>query len=103
MAATNAPETLDAALTRPGRFDRNVVVSLPDVAGRREILALYLEGKPLAPDVDVDLMARCTPGELTNQRVVERYCSITPGRCLRLCCGVGSLARPWNVRCTAQH
>ena len=62
MAATNAPETLDAALTRPGRFDRNVAVSLPDVAGRREILELYLEGKPLAPDVDVDLMARCTPG-----------------------------------------
>ena len=43
LAATNAPETLDAALTRPGRFDRNVVVELPDVRGRLEILNLYLE------------------------------------------------------------
>ena len=52
MAATNLPEMLDTALTRPGRFDRQVAVPLPDVTGRQQILELYLAGKPLTPDVD---------------------------------------------------
>lgn len=62
MAATNAPEILDPALTRPGRFDRSVSVPLPDVHGRREILDLYLKNKPLAAGVDSGLIARRTPG-----------------------------------------
>ncbi|PKA55910.1 ATP-dependent zinc metalloprotease FTSH 11, chloroplastic/mitochondrial [Apostasia shenzhenica] len=62
MAATNLPEILDPALTRPGRFDRHIVVPSPDVRGRQEILELYLQGKPLANDVDVKAIARGTPG-----------------------------------------
>lgn len=62
VAATNLPEALDPALTRPGRFDRHVVVTNPDVRGRQEILDLYLHNKPLADDVDVKLLARGTPG-----------------------------------------
>ncbi|XP_024357561.1 ATP-dependent zinc metalloprotease FTSH 9, chloroplastic/mitochondrial [Physcomitrium patens] len=62
LAATNLPETLDPALTRPGRFDRHVVVSNPDSKGRKEILNLYLQDKPLADDVDVQMLARGTPG-----------------------------------------
>ncbi|KAJ8747856.1 hypothetical protein K2173_013024 [Erythroxylum novogranatense] len=62
MAATNLPDILDPALTRPGRFDRHIVVPNPDVRGRREILELYLQDKPLANDVDVRLIARGTPG-----------------------------------------
>ncbi|KAH7281840.1 hypothetical protein KP509_36G065900 [Ceratopteris richardii] len=62
IAATNLPEILDPALTRPGRFDRHVVVTNPDVRGRQEILELYLHNKPLAEDVDVKLLARGTPG-----------------------------------------
>ncbi|KAI5070565.1 hypothetical protein GOP47_0014908 [Adiantum capillus-veneris] len=62
VAATNLPEILDPALTRPGRFDRHVVVTNPDVRGRQEILELYLHNKPLADDVDVKLLARGTPG-----------------------------------------
>ena len=62
MAATNLPELLDPALTRPGRFDRQVAVPLPDVAGREGILRLYFRDKPLAPDVDVEGLARRTPG-----------------------------------------
>jgi len=62
LAATNLPETLDPALTRPGRFDRHVVVTNPDVRGRQEILDLYLQDKPLGDDVDVRMLARGTPG-----------------------------------------
>ncbi|PKU68001.1 ATP-dependent zinc metalloprotease FTSH 11, chloroplastic/mitochondrial [Dendrobium catenatum] len=62
MAATNLPEILDPALTRPGRFDRHIVVPSPDVRGRQEILELYLHEKPLADDVDVKAIARGTPG-----------------------------------------
>lgn len=62
MAATNLPELLDSALTRPGRFDRQVAVALPDVRGRQQIVELYLKGKPVAPDVDAQLIARRTPG-----------------------------------------
>ncbi|OAY30281.1 ATP-dependent zinc metalloprotease FTSH 11, chloroplastic/mitochondrial [Manihot esculenta] len=62
MAATNLPDILDPALTRPGRFDRHIVVPNPDVRGRQEILELYLQDKPLANDVDVKAIARGTPG-----------------------------------------
>lgn len=62
MAATNLPETLDSALTRPGRFDRQVAVPLPDVKGREDILGLYLTGKPVSKDVSVHNIARRTPG-----------------------------------------
>ncbi|KAL6320729.1 hypothetical protein AAG906_008729 [Vitis piasezkii] len=62
MAATNLPDILDPALTRPGRFDRHIVVPNPDVRGRQEILDLYLQDKPLSDDVDVKAIARGTPG-----------------------------------------
>lgn len=62
MAATNLPDFLDPALTRPGRFDRQVVVPLPDVRGREQIINLYLSGKPVASDVDAEMIARRTPG-----------------------------------------
>ncbi|XP_024534572.1 ATP-dependent zinc metalloprotease FTSH 11, chloroplastic/mitochondrial [Selaginella moellendorffii] len=62
LAATNLPESLDPALTRPGRFDRHVVVPNPDVRGRQDILELYLKDKPLMDDVDVKCIARGTPG-----------------------------------------
>lgn len=64
MAATNLAESLDPALKRPGRFDRQVAVALPDVKGRKDILDLYLGDKPLAPDVDRDLLSRQTQGAL---------------------------------------
>ncbi|XVE58401.1 hypothetical protein DITRI_Ditri04bG0166800 [Diplodiscus trichospermus] len=62
MAATNLPDILDPALTRPGRFDRHIVVPNPDVRGRQEILELYLQDKPMSDDVDVNAIARGTPG-----------------------------------------
>ncbi len=62
IAATNRPDVLDAALLRPGRFDRQVVVDRPDYAGRREILQVHSRGKTLSKDVDLDKIARRTPG-----------------------------------------
>ncbi|WP_348252499.1 ATP-dependent zinc metalloprotease FtsH3 [Trichocoleus desertorum] len=62
IAATNRPDVLDAALLRPGRFDRQVVVDRPDFAGRSEILRVHARGKTLAKDVDLDRIARRTPG-----------------------------------------
>ncbi|MGL5808216.1 MAG: ATP-dependent zinc metalloprotease FtsH3 [Xenococcaceae cyanobacterium] len=62
IAATNRPDVLDAALLRPGRFDRQVVVDRPDYAGRQEILNVHARGKTLAKDVDLDKIARRTPG-----------------------------------------
>ena len=62
MAATNLPETLDAALKRPGRFDRMVAVPLPDVRGRKEILEHYIKDKPVAADVEPAALARQTGG-----------------------------------------
>ena len=62
IAATNFPEVLDKALTRPGRFDRHVTVPNPDVRGRTQILKLHLKNVPLAPGVDVEIVARGTPG-----------------------------------------
>jgi cell division protease FtsH len=62
MAATNRPDILDPALLRPGRFDRRVVIDRPDLAGRKAILGIHVRGKPLAPDVDLEVVARQTPG-----------------------------------------
>jgi cell division protease FtsH len=62
IAATNRPEVLDPALLRPGRFDRQVVIPLPTQRERRAILAVHARGKPLDPDVDLDVVARGTPG-----------------------------------------
>jgi cell division protease FtsH len=62
MAATNRPDILDPALLRPGRFDRQVVVDRPDLEGRKGILRVHGRGKPLAPTVDLDVIARRTPG-----------------------------------------
>ena len=62
MAATNRPEVLDPALLRPGRFDRQVVIPLPTQKERKAILEVHTKGKPLGPDVDLDVVARGTPG-----------------------------------------
>lgn len=62
IAATNRPDVLDAALLRPGRFDRQVVVDRPDYKGRLDILKVHARGKTLAKDVDLDKIARRTPG-----------------------------------------
>jgi cell division protease FtsH len=62
LAATNRPDVLDAALLRPGRFDRRVVVDRPELSARAAILQVHLRGKPLAPDVDVKRIAATTPG-----------------------------------------
>ncbi|MDQ3916587.1 MAG: ATP-dependent zinc metalloprotease FtsH [Actinomycetota bacterium] len=62
IGATNRPDILDPALLRPGRFDRHVTVEQPDHAGRLEILELHAAGKPVAPSVDLGLVARRTPG-----------------------------------------
>ena len=62
IAATNRPDVLDPALLRPGRFDRQIGVTAPDLAGREKVLAVHSKGKPLADDVDLALIARRTPG-----------------------------------------
>jgi cell division protease FtsH len=62
IAATNRPDVLDPALLRPGRFDRQVVVPRPDIIGREKILKVHVRKVPLAPDVDLRVIARGTPG-----------------------------------------
>ncbi|NUS03209.1 MAG: ATP-dependent zinc metalloprotease FtsH, partial [Nonomuraea sp.] len=62
IAATNRPDILDPALLRPGRFDRQVTVDRPDLEGRKGILKVHGRGKPFAPNVDLDVIARRTPG-----------------------------------------
>ena len=62
IAATNRPDILDPALLRPGRFDRQIQVDAPDSKGRAKILAVHSKGKPLADDVDLEVLARKTPG-----------------------------------------
>ncbi|MGH2907302.1 MAG: ATP-dependent metallopeptidase FtsH/Yme1/Tma family protein, partial [Solirubrobacterales bacterium] len=70
MAATNRPDILDPALLRPGRFDRQITIDVPDVHGRSEILQLHARNKPIAPDASLEEIARLTPGfsgaELAN-------------------------------------
>jgi cell division protease FtsH len=62
IAATNRPDVLDPALLRPGRFDRQVVVPLPDIRGREQILMVHMRKVPIGPDVRADILARGTPG-----------------------------------------
>ncbi|MCR6545311.1 ATP-dependent zinc metalloprotease FtsH [Dehalobacterium formicoaceticum] len=62
VAATNRPDILDPALLRPGRFDRQITVNVPDILGRKEILQVHVKGKPLGKDVDLEVLARRTPG-----------------------------------------
>ena len=62
IAATNRPDVLDPALLRPGRFDRQVVVPLPDIRGREQILKVHMKKVPIADDVEASLIARGTPG-----------------------------------------
>jgi cell division protease FtsH len=62
IAATNRPDILDPALLRPGRFDRQIAVDRPDLQGRKQILEVHAKGKPVAPDLDLEVIARRTPG-----------------------------------------
>ncbi len=62
IAATNRPDILDPALLRPGRFDRRVILDRPDAKGRTEILRVHAKGKPLGPDVELETIAKTTPG-----------------------------------------
>lgn len=62
LAATNRPDILDPALLRPGRFDRQVVVGIPDSKGREAIIKVHSAGKPLGPDIDISVLAKLTPG-----------------------------------------
>jgi len=62
IAATNRPDILDPALLRPGRFDRQIMVAQPDLTGRKGILKVHARGKPIAPDTELDVIARRTPG-----------------------------------------
>jgi transitional endoplasmic reticulum ATPase len=85
IAATNRPEAIDEALRRPGRFDREIVVGVPDQPGRREILGIHTRGMPLGPDVDLDDLARRTFGfvgadlaALTREAALEAVRRIMP-------------------------
>ncbi|MEM6476395.1 MAG: AAA family ATPase, partial [Pseudomonadota bacterium] len=60
IAATNRPDAIDEALRRPGRFDREIVIGVPDQSGRREILAIHTRGMPLEEEVKLDELARVT-------------------------------------------
>ncbi|MGS0763224.1 ATP-dependent zinc metalloprotease FtsH [Syntrophomonas curvata] len=62
MASTNRPDILDPALLRPGRFDRHILIDRPDVKGREAILEVHIEGKPVAEDVNLEVLAKRTPG-----------------------------------------
>ena len=85
IAATNRPEALDEALRRPGRFDREIVIGVPDQPGRREILGIHTRGMPIAPDVDLDDLARRTYGfvgadlaALTREAALEAVRRLMP-------------------------
>ena len=62
IAATNRPDVLDPALLRPGRFDRRVIVDRPDIKGREEVLRVHSKKVPMAEDVNLNVLARGTPG-----------------------------------------
>jgi transitional endoplasmic reticulum ATPase len=85
IAATNRPDAIDEALRRPGRFDREIIVGVPDIRGRREILGIHTRGMPLASDVDLGELARTTYGfvgadlsALTREAAIEAVRRIMP-------------------------
>ncbi|MCE3544265.1 AAA family ATPase, partial [Escherichia coli] len=85
IAATNRPEAIDEALRRPGRFDREIVVGVPDERGRREILGIHTRGMPLAEGVDLAELSRTTYGfvgadlaALTREAAIEAVRRIMP-------------------------
>ncbi|UZK68505.1 CDC48 family AAA ATPase [Sphingomonas sp. S1-29] len=85
IAATNRPEAIDEALRRPGRFDREIIVGVPDERGRREILGIHTRGMPLAEDVDLDELSRTTYGfvgadlaALTREAAIDAVRRIMP-------------------------
>ncbi len=85
IAATNRPEAIDEALRRPGRFDREIVIGVPDEHGRREILGIHTRGMPLADGVNLDELARRTYGfvgadlaALTREAAIETVRRIMP-------------------------
>lgn len=85
IAATNRPEVIDEALRRPGRFDREIIIGVPDQAGRREILGIHTRAMPLAEDVDLDELARVTYGfvgadlaAITREAAIEAVRRIMP-------------------------
>jgi transitional endoplasmic reticulum ATPase len=85
IAATNRPDAIDEALRRPGRFDREIVVGVPDLRGRREIMAIHTRGMPLAKDVDLNELARTTYGfvgadlgALSREAAIEAVRRIMP-------------------------
>src|SRR3546814_19287576 len=82
LAATNQPDVLDKALLRPGRFDRRVVVHLPDKNGREAILKVHTRKVPLADDVDLAEIAQTTPGVsgADNQNLVTEAARLAAGR-----------------------
>jgi cell division protease FtsH len=92
IAATNRPDILDPALLRPGRFDRRVTMDRPDVVGRRAILEVHVKGKPVEPTIDLDLIARQTPGfvgaDLEN---VVNEAAILAARRNKRAIGIGEL------------
>jgi len=92
IAATNRPDILDPALLRPGRFDRRVTMDRPDVNGRRAILDVHVKGKPVEPNIDLDMIARQTPGfvgaDLEN---VVNEAAILAARRNKRAIGVGEL------------
>ena len=81
LAATNRPDALDPALLRPGRFDRVVYVPPPDLPARRALFRRYLEGKPVAADVDVEELARRTEGYSAAD--IEAICNAAARRAAR--------------------
>ncbi|KAF5959001.1 hypothetical protein HYC85_000210 [Camellia sinensis] len=107
MAATNLPDILDPALTRPGRFDRHIVVPNPDVRGRQEILELYLQDKPLAEDVDVKAIARGTPGfngaDLANLVNIAAIKAAVEGAEKLTACTIGVCKRQDNYGYRAEN
>jgi len=84
MAATNRPDILDPALLRPGRFDRQVYVTLPDVRGREQILNVHMRKVPVGQDVKPDILARGTPGfsgaDLANLGIAGALAKVTAGK-----------------------
>ena len=103
IAATNRPDVLDPALLRPGRFDRQIVVSNPDMSGREQILKVHMRNVPLAPDIDAKIIARGTPGfsgadlaNLVNEAALSggaaQQAHGDPGR-IRRCQGQGDDGR----------